>query len=102
MTYPGIQSKYRFWLARRLQLQVFDNQVRQCVCLQTAKEISSTCKCQACRKADTKYPPFDMQKFQLAVPGGEHKGYTGLCLGILIATVRGKALRDVQLHGIIG
>jgi len=53
---------------------------RQSIGLQTAEEMSSTCKCQACRKADAKYPPFDMQQFQLVVPGGEHRGYTGLCL----------------------
>ena len=39
----------------------------QSIRLQTAKDVSSTCKCQARRKADAKYPTFDMQQFQLAV-----------------------------------
>ena len=53
---------------------------RQSIGLQTAEEMSSTCKCQACRKADAKYRPLDMQQLQITVPDGKHKGYTGLCL----------------------
>ena len=51
---------------------------RQSIGLQTAEEMSSTWQVSgACRNADAKYPTFDTQQFQLAVPGGEHKGYTG-------------------------